>query len=173
MKTTLKIISSALFVICLISFSSCRSIPKGAEAVNNFDVNKYLFTKEAYLNKKYAFVADVCRLEVLNEFGGIYLDTDMELIKPIENINSQLVLGFEDVNFVAAGIIPSFFTLFSKAANVVIKIRYIFYRSYQFIKTHSLFFGLRISGIYRNIEFYKNLHNYSYNMLICINMYFI
>ena len=42
MKTTLKIISSALFVICLVSFSSCRSIPKGAEAVNNFDVNKYL-----------------------------------------------------------------------------------------------------------------------------------
>lgn len=72
---------------------------------SNFDVNKYQFTKEAYSDQKHAFVADVCRLEVLNEFGGIYFDTDMELIKPINNLKNFLVLGFEDINFVAAGII--------------------------------------------------------------------
>lgn len=72
---------------------------------SNYDVNKNIFTKEAYINKKYAFVSDFCRLEILFLFGGIYLDTDMELIKTFVNRENQLVLGFEDINYVAAGII--------------------------------------------------------------------
>lgn len=72
---------------------------------DNFDVNSYSFAKEAYEAKKYAFVADVCRLEVLNKCGGIYLDTDMEVIRPITNVTDEIIFGFEDVEFVNTAII--------------------------------------------------------------------
>lgn len=52
---------------------------------SNFDVNSNLFTKEAYSAKKYAFVSDFVRLYALYEFGGIYLDTDVEILKKFDN----------------------------------------------------------------------------------------
>lgn len=74
---------------------------------DNFDINLIPFTKEAYENKKFAFVSDVCRLYVLNQNGGIYMDTDMELIKPLNLIDTHVVLGFEDMKYVNGGIIVS------------------------------------------------------------------
>ncbi|MFV5523707.1 MULTISPECIES: glycosyltransferase family 32 protein [unclassified Acinetobacter] len=50
----------------------------------NFDVNSIPFTKKAYELKKYAFVTDYVRVWALNKFGGVYLDTDVELKKNIE-----------------------------------------------------------------------------------------
>lgn len=47
---------------------------------NNFDVNYNLYVSQAYAAKKYAFVSDVCRMYVLHTYGGIYLDTDVEVI---------------------------------------------------------------------------------------------
>lgn len=49
----------------------------------NFDVNSHPYTKEAYKNKKWAFVSDYVRLKILEQFGGIYFDTDMYLLKNI------------------------------------------------------------------------------------------
>ena len=46
----------------------------------NFDVNKYEYTKEAYEMRKWAFVSDVVRLEVIYQNGGVYLDTDVEIV---------------------------------------------------------------------------------------------
>ncbi len=43
---------------------------------DNFDINANLYVKEAYENKKYAFVSDYVRLYALLNYGGIYLDTD-------------------------------------------------------------------------------------------------
>ncbi|UOK43164.1 MULTISPECIES: glycosyltransferase family 32 protein [Flavobacterium] len=74
---------------------------------DNFDVNSYTFSKEAYEARKYAFVADICRLDVLHKFGGIYLDTDMELLKPLSIISPNFISGFEDSKYVGAGIIIS------------------------------------------------------------------
>ena len=51
---------------------------------DNFDVNSNLYVKEAYENKKYAFVTDYVRLLVLYNYGGIYMDTDVEIIKNID-----------------------------------------------------------------------------------------
>lgn len=45
----------------------------------NFDVNQFQFTKEAYENKKWAFVSDYVRAYALYTHGGIYLDTDVEI----------------------------------------------------------------------------------------------
>lgn len=51
---------------------------------NNFDISSHPFTKKSYELKKYAFVTDFVRVWVLNEFGGVYLDTDVELKKNID-----------------------------------------------------------------------------------------
>lgn len=63
---------------------------------DNFDINIIPYTAEAYESKKYAFVSDVARFWILNKFGGIYFDTDVELIKPIYDILEKGgYMGFE------------------------------------------------------------------------------
>lgn len=53
---------------------------------NNFDVDSIPYTHEAYEEKKYAFVSDYARFKILYEHGGIYFDTDVEVIKPMDDI---------------------------------------------------------------------------------------
>ncbi|HEY8424156.1 MAG TPA: glycosyltransferase [Clostridia bacterium] len=73
---------------------------------DNFDVNIIPYTRQAYENKKYAFVADYTRFYILNKFGGIYLDTDVELIKSLDDlISNKIVMGFERVGYVNPGLI--------------------------------------------------------------------
>lgn len=72
----------------------------------NFDVNKYRFTKEAYKAKKWAFVSDVARLETIYKYGGIYLDTDVELKKSLHSLlNYQSVWALENSDSIASGLI--------------------------------------------------------------------
>ena len=52
---------------------------------DSFDINKCEFTAAAYKKKKYAYVADVARLYALYEYGGIYLDTDVEVFKRFDD----------------------------------------------------------------------------------------
>lgn len=53
---------------------------------DNFDVNAIPYTVQAYERKKYAFVSDYARFDILHRHGGLYFDTDVELIKPIDDI---------------------------------------------------------------------------------------
>lgn len=53
---------------------------------NNYDVYMCKYTKEAYQAKKWAFVSDYARFKVLYDYGGIYLDTDVELLQPIDDL---------------------------------------------------------------------------------------
>lgn len=53
---------------------------------DNFDVNIIPYTAEAYQAKKYAFVSDYARFWILYKYGGIYFDTDVEVIRPIDDI---------------------------------------------------------------------------------------
>ncbi len=53
---------------------------------SNFDFNECEYVKEAYNAKKWAFVSDYARIKIIYENGGIYFDTDVELIKPIDDI---------------------------------------------------------------------------------------
>lgn len=53
---------------------------------SNFDVDVFEYTCKAYEAKKYAFVSDMARLFILSQYGGIYFDTDVEVVKPFENI---------------------------------------------------------------------------------------
>lgn len=72
---------------------------------DNFDINSTLWTKQAYETNKYAFVADYVRIYALKKYGGIYMDTDQELIKPITPfLAHNMFLGFMDCQ-ISAGII--------------------------------------------------------------------
>ena len=53
---------------------------------SNFDVHCCDYVSEAYGAKKWAFVSDYARFAILYEHGGLYFDTDVELIKPIDDI---------------------------------------------------------------------------------------
>lgn len=52
----------------------------------NFDVNQNQYCKEAYEAKKWAFVSDYARFWILYRYGGIYFDTDVEVLKPLDKI---------------------------------------------------------------------------------------
>ena len=63
---------------------------------DNFDVNSILYTAQAYAAKKYAFVSDYARFKILYEEGGIYFDTDVEVIRPMDDIIARgPFMGFE------------------------------------------------------------------------------
>lgn len=65
---------------------------------SNFDVNINQYTKEAYECKKYAFVSDYARFYVLYKYGGLYFDTDVEVIRDMTDIISMgSFMGFEMV----------------------------------------------------------------------------
>lgn len=56
---------------------------------DNFDVNSIPYTAEAYAAKKYAFVSDYARFKILYDHGGLYFDTDVEVIKSFDDILSR------------------------------------------------------------------------------------
>lgn len=69
---------------------------------SNIDVNANVYMKEAYKEKKYAFVSDVVRAKVLYELGGFYLDTDVEVLRSFDPLlDKRCVLGFEEANYIA------------------------------------------------------------------------
>lgn len=75
---------------------------------DNFDLDLYPYTREAYDNKKYAFVTDVVRLYALYHEGGIYMDTDVEVIKSLDKFLGHTAFsGFEDDVNIPTGIMAS------------------------------------------------------------------
>lgn len=72
----------------------------------NFDININSYVKEAYENKKWAFVSDYVRIMVLYKYGGIYLDTDVEILKSLDTfLDNKLFFGFESIEKISTGII--------------------------------------------------------------------
>lgn len=70
----------------------------------NVDINAHEFTRRMYAEKHYAFVADLVRLLVLEREGGIYLDTDMLLVQPIDTLLfCEIFLGEEEDGIISAG----------------------------------------------------------------------
>ena len=66
---------------------------------SNYDVTKNTYMYQAYQAKRWGFVPDYARLDIIYCYGGIYFDTDVELIRSIENLfEGEGFLGFESVN---------------------------------------------------------------------------
>lgn len=75
---------------------------------SSFDVNSVPYVKEAYENRKWAFVTDYVRLYALYTQGGVYMDTDVELLKPIDCfLEHEAFSGFESETAVPTGIMAS------------------------------------------------------------------
>ena len=73
---------------------------------DNFDVTQNIYCKEAYEHKKWAFVSDYARLKVIYEYGGIYLDTDVEVIKDLTPLITKGIgyIGFQNSEEVTTGL---------------------------------------------------------------------
>jgi len=70
---------------------------------NNYDIKKIPYMEEAYGSKKWGFVPDYARLDIIHQYGGIYLDTDVEVLRNLDDLlYQQAFCGFESkylVNF--------------------------------------------------------------------------
>lgn len=72
---------------------------------DNFDINQNEYTKYCYENKKFAFLSDYARLMVVYKEGGIYFDTDVEVIKSFDALlNNKAFVGFETDEYVNTGV---------------------------------------------------------------------
>lgn len=102
----------------------------------NSDLDECVFVREAYDNKKWAFVADYVRTKAIYEYGGIYFDTDMEITKPIDDLleKDEGFLGVEDSHMVACGVWYE-----PKAKSYLSKKLLEYYRSQQFFDADNLY----------------------------------
>lgn len=101
---------------------------------NNVDLNSNSYMKEAYHAKKYAFVSDYVRVYALYHYGGIYLDTDVEVFKSFDNLlTHQSFWGFEQENFIATS------TIGAARGNTLIKEFLDLYKGRPFIKEDGSF----------------------------------
>ena len=67
---------------------------------NNFDYNSCEYSKKAYENKKWAYVSDVARVWALYNYGGVYLDTDIEVYQSFEKLlDNKFFVGVEQPHY--------------------------------------------------------------------------
>lgn len=72
---------------------------------SNYDVHKNSYMSSAYKAKKWAFVSDYARIDVVNTYGGIYLDVDVELVKPLDVLlKEEAFCGFQNDREVSFGL---------------------------------------------------------------------
>lgn len=71
---------------------------------DNFDVNFNEYTRMCYEQKKYAFLTDYLRLLIIEEHGGIYFDTDVEVVRSFDNLlTCSAFFGFENNQYANTG----------------------------------------------------------------------
>ena len=73
---------------------------------NNFEINSVQWVKQAFEMRKYAFAADYIRFWALYNYGGIYLDSDVEVLKSFDNfLETESFIGFEYLNIPEAAVL--------------------------------------------------------------------
>lgn len=80
---------------------------------SNYDVKKNKYMYDAYQAKKWGFVPDFARLDIIYEYGGIYLDTDVELVSNLDDLLYQPAFAGVDVSYLVSlglgfGAMPKF-----------------------------------------------------------------
>ncbi len=134
---------------------------------DTFDVNSIPYVKEAYEAGKYAFVTDYVRLFALYTEGGVYMDTDVEIIKPLDNLLSLTAFtGYEGSKKQP----PVTGIMASEAGGVWVKEQLDSYNGIHFVKENGMLDlttnTIRISAIMKSNGFiqdgkyhiYKDLH---------------
>lgn len=79
---------------------------------DNFPIEKYPFAQRAYADKKWAYVADAARFHAMYYHGGIYMDTDVEVMQPLDRfLEEDFFSGYDTAKRISAG------TMGSRAGN--------------------------------------------------------
>lgn len=72
---------------------------------DNLDLSYNLYTKQAYEARAWAFATDYIRLWIVYTYGGVYLDTDVQLIKSLDPLlKNKAFMGFENKEYIASGL---------------------------------------------------------------------
>lgn len=110
---------------------------------SNYDFSKCTYMKQAYEAKMWGFVPDYARLDIIYREGGIYLDTDVEMIRNLDDfLEYEAFMGFENRTGVALGL-----GFGAKSGNPVIKQMRDMYEDISFYREdHSL--NLVVSPVY-------------------------
>ena len=96
----------ALFQRCIASWKKyCPDYKIIEWNEENFDLNCCDYVREAYDAKKWAFVTDYARLKIVHDQGGIYLDTDVEVVRSLDDLlGDDAFFGLEDTGSIATGL---------------------------------------------------------------------
>lgn len=129
---------------------------------DSFDITSNLYVKEAYDSRKFAFVSDYVRVYVLYNYGGIYLDTDVEVFKSFDDLLiHESFWGFEQKNYIATS------TIGAKKGNHLIKLFLDSYIEKRFIRENGSYDditnvaivtellkknGLKLNGQYQEVD---------------------
>lgn len=135
-----------------------------ADRIMRFDVYSIPYTAEAYKQKKYAFVSDYCRFVAMYEYGGIYFDTDVEVIRQMDDIIAHgNFLGFEvdpDGDNTPGKYAPRYCFAVNPGVG------FGFEKNHPFIKLMiDLYHTLRFEPIPNNIALYKTIVAYTTEIL--------
>lgn len=150
---------------------------------SNFDININSYIKEAYENGKFAFVSDFVRVHALYTEGGIYLDTDVEIFKPFDDLlDHDSFWGFEQENFIATS------TIGAAKGNKLIKIFLDSYQNKKFLKEDGSLneetnvavvttiikkYGVKMNGNFQEVDgigsFYPQVFFSPYDYINCRN----
>lgn len=72
---------------------------------DNYDISKNLYMRQAYEHQMWSFASDYARLDVIYQYGGIYLDTDVEVLRPFDELlGYDMFCGFEDKDHINFGL---------------------------------------------------------------------
>lgn len=75
---------------------------------SNFPIDDFIFAKQALEQRKFAFISDVARLYALDKMGGIYMDTDVEVLRTLDEfLHHEAFSGFENDDYVPTGIMAA------------------------------------------------------------------
>ena len=103
----------------------------------NFSFQKSLYCRQAYKAQKWAFVTDYARFRILYEYGGIYLDTDVELIKPLNSLLEECektgIQGFMGIERPETGDVAPGLICAAEPKNPLIKELLMGYKGRRFI----------------------------------------
>ncbi|SHH68266.1 glycosyltransferase family 32 protein [Clostridium grantii] len=129
---------------------------------DNFDININMFVRQAYNSGKFAFVSDYVRVYVLYKYGGIYLDTDVEVLQSLNKfLEHESFWGFEEKNYIATS------TIGARKGNPLIKEFLDTYENKRFVKENGSIdtltnvsvvsemiqeYGIKLNGEYQEIE---------------------
>ncbi len=103
---------------------------------DNFDMSLYPYVKEAYDNRKFAFVTDVVRLYALYHEGGIYMDTDVEILKSLDDLlHLPAFTGYEGSKSMA----PVTGLMASEAKGIWVTEQLAYYEGKHFVKEDGTF----------------------------------